>query len=165
MSVKAATIDALKTGLSSELAQEEFDPTFDQLSKQYSSASPGKLLNHEISIFCTQHPFVTLCLEMMQRHAKQIYLGASSSSCCQWCDDWITAASSALKFRVHRYNSHADYPVGWLLPPEAPDVVTDAMAALVKDKVDFMFKILKWNVSRSAIDDVRIETCNESTSW
>ena len=154
--MKAATLDALKTSLSAELAQEKFSPTFDQLRQHYSTASPGKRLNHEINLPCTQHPFVTICLEMMQLHLNQIYLGASSSSCCQWCDDWITAASSVLKIKIHRYDSHRDYPVGWLLPPEAPVAVTNAMASLLKERIDCMFRELKWRfIDSPASDDVQ----------
>ena len=158
--VNSATVEALAFGTTQLAGSSSEEPriTFDRISTRYPHATPGITPNRKITLLCQQHPTVTVCAHLMKQKVRKIYIGVSDYSCCEWCEVWTTAVSTALPRTTYLMSSRGECPGDWQIPEGVPMAVTRAMAKVVKDKIDTMFDdfiepIKGWRFTPCSDDD------------
>ena len=130
--VHSETVAALSYGLVAPRP----NITFEDVSAHFESTLPGVCPNRSITLTCVQHPVITVCIPMLQRHIGTIYLGMSDYSCCQWCEDWLLIALLTTGVWNYHYTSWGNVPNDWRIPKGAPYGITGAMIQYLKKKAE-----------------------------
>jgi hypothetical protein len=141
--------------------------SWDEVTSYFKQASREHPAKETLTVNFTQHCEITLALAMALRlegkknRTSRIEIGVSKAS-CQWCHNYATLLTRSSNYIVIVRGTHGKQPDGWLLPPNGPKKVTNAMVQRIQRRLDDIIDTIK---NRRLSDSLHIGIAENPEGW